>query len=560
LIFKSQFIYSQVFFQKVINSPIVTTPGYSVNSAWGDYDNDGYEDLAITEYNDACQGCLYPILLFHNNGNGSFSKITNNTISQDSLSSIGIAWGDYDNDGLLDLFVGTRLSGNNVLFHNDGNGNFSKVINVISAEGGHTTSCSWIDYDRDDWLDLFVANSNDYNYLYHNNGNGTFTKITSGPLVSEIHSCRGSSWGDYDNDGWPDLFIATYQGENDLLYHNNGNGSFTKITSGPVVTDGMWGTQCCWGDYDNDGYLDLFVTNQNGENRLYHNERNGTFTISSILPTQPSGYFYGTCWGDYDNDGYIDLFMGKKPGTNYLYKNNNGSSFSYNSNEPMNTEGGSDPNWGFFNNDGRLNLFVSSTPNNSLFQNIGNTGNYLICKLRGCISNKFGIGARIIVKSGNLREIREVNDGDGNGFMLPQHFWLGNSNNIDSLIILWPYSSTEHKQVLTNVPVNQTITVNECAIGILQISSECPKQFSLSQNFPNPFNPTTAIKFDIPKAGNVSLKIYDILGKEVYSINEFKSTGQYEFTFDATNYASGLYFYKLESGTFTETKKMILTK
>ena len=564
IIFQTVKTNSQSSFQKIFNSPIVTINGFSVNSAWGDYDNDGYQDLAITQYSDACPSCTYPILLFHNNGDGTFSQVTNNAISQENLNSIGIAWGDYDNDGLLDLFVGTRLSGNNVLFHNDGNGNFTKITNsVITSEGGHTTSCSWIDYDRDGWLDLFVANSDVNCYLYHNNGNGTFTKITNGPIVNDLNPCRGSSWGDFDNDGWSDLFVVTYQGSNDLLYHNNGNGTFTKITNGPVVNDGMWGTQCCWGDYDNDGYLDLFVTNQNGPNRLYHNEGNGTFSISTVLPSQPPGGFLGACWGDYDNDGFIDLHMGKVPGTSVLYKNNLGTSFSYNSSEPMNNESCYDGNWGDFTNNGRLNLFVSYSPNNSLYQNVGTVGNYLICKLHGCQSNKFGIGARIIVKAGNLREIREVNDGNGNGFMLPQHFGLGNNNMIDSLIVLWPYGNTERKQVLRNISVNQTITVDECAIGIQPISSEIPREFLLYQNYPNPFNPSTKIKFDLPgsSVAQTFLSVYNILGKEIaVLINQPMQPGSYEVEWNASNYPSGVYFYKLTSGSFTDKKKFILLK
>ena len=128
--------------------------------------------------------------------------------------------------------------------------------------------------------------------------------MTTGNIVTDVGYSRGCSWGDYDNDGWPDLFVVNYQGENDFLYHNNGNGTFTKITSGPEVNDGAWGSGCCWGDYDNDGYLDIYVTNNNQQNRLYHNEGNGNFTLVSGGPSNETGYSYGCSWGDYDADGF----------------------------------------------------------------------------------------------------------------------------------------------------------------------------------------------------------------------------------------------------------------
>jgi hypothetical protein len=155
--------------------------------------------------------------------------------------------------------------------------------------------------------------------------------------------------------------------------------------------------------------------------------------------------------------------------------------------------------------------------------------------------------------------------------MLWQHFGLGSRTSIDSLIVLWPYGITERKQILRNVQVNTSITIDECAIGIQQTSNEIPDSYFLSQNYPNPFNPSTKIRFDVPSVGAqyiepVQLRIYDILCREVATlVNEQLKPGTYEVewpapTGDATNYPSGVYFYKLISGEYSESKRMVLVK
>jgi hypothetical protein len=152
-------------------------------------------------------------------------------------NSAAVAWGDYDNDGFLDAFISINPQGKNLLYHNNGDGTFTLVTNsVIGSEIGSSTGCAWGDYDNDGWLDLFVARTgtdsnfnivaHENNWLYHNNGDGTFTKVTSGSLVNEIGPSFGAAWGDYDNDGFVDLFVSNgfiISSANNFLYHNNGN-------------------------------------------------------------------------------------------------------------------------------------------------------------------------------------------------------------------------------------------------------------------------------------------------------------------------------------------------
>jgi hypothetical protein len=210
--------------------------GDSFAAAWGDFDNDGYLDLIVS------QGGAYGdehALLYHNNRDGTFAPLTNSVVHASGLPHEGCAWGDFNNDGWLDLYVGNFYGSNNCLFLNNGDGTFSQITNsVVTHDGGYTKNVTWVDYDNDGWLDLFMAHTGPYrhagqvslgeesSFLYHNNGDGTFTKVTSGSLVNDLGNFCGSAWGDYDNDGFLDLFVANgfvVFSRNNLLYHNNGN-------------------------------------------------------------------------------------------------------------------------------------------------------------------------------------------------------------------------------------------------------------------------------------------------------------------------------------------------
>ncbi|MFZ2054567.1 MAG: FG-GAP-like repeat-containing protein [Candidatus Aminicenantales bacterium] len=313
-------------FTKVTSSAIVENVGYSGGCAWGDYDNDGELDLFVANvgYNNS---------LYTNNGDGSFTKVTSGAVVEDWGNSYGCAWGDYDNDGGLDLFVANAYSQNNFLHANNGDGSFTQVTSgAIVEDGGRSRDCAWGDYDNDGDLDLFVANENGQNnFLYANNGDGSFTKVTSGAVVTDGGYSYGCAWGDYDNDGELDLFVANF-GQNNFLYTNNGDGSFTKVTSGAVVEDVGNSYGCAWGDYDNDGDLDLFVANIINENNfLYTNNGDGSFTkVTSGVAVTDGGSSDDCAWGDYDNDGDLDLFVSNGHGlsNDFLYANNgNGSTW-----------------------------------------------------------------------------------------------------------------------------------------------------------------------------------------------------------------------------------------
>ena len=399
-------------FTKVAAINVVTNGGFSFAAAWGDYDNDGYLDLFIPNLNQRN-------FLYRNDRNSTFSKITTGSIVQDIGTSVACGWGDYDNDGFLDLFVANRSGQKNFLYHNNGDGTFNRITtgNLVT-DIGNSEGCAWGDYDNDGFLDLFVANLGQRNFLYHNNRDDTFTRITTGSIATDVANAVCAAWGDYDNDGFPDLFVSSFGGNN-LLYRNNRDGTFSKITAGKIVTDGGESVGCTWGDYDNDGYLDLFVANASGQrNLLYHNRGDGTFdkiTIGNIVTD--GGDSIGCAWGDYDNDGFLDMFVANR-----------------------------------------------ANQNNFLYHNDGNSNHWLRVKAVGTASNRAAIGTKIRIKAtiGGVErwQLRQVSGGDGENnsdSLLPQ-FGLGDATVVEIVQVEWPSGAV---QEVKNAPVNQILIVTE---------------------------------------------------------------------------------------------------
>lgn len=310
-------------FTAIANDPIVSDNAPSDGATWGDMDNDGDIDCFVVNW--------YGIsnLFYLNNGNGSFTQTTTGNFVTDGGYSETASWGDYDNDGFLDLYV-ANSEGNkrNFLYHNEKNGTFSKITSGSPVTDAFLSrSVNWTDYDNDGDLDLFVTNEDNQNdNLYRNDGGGVFTKITNVPIVLDGGSTMSSSWGDMDNDGDLDLFLANDRTGN-ALFRNDGGGNFTKIQSIVSETGNSFGSQ--WGDLDNDGDLDLLVTNAFGsspwKNFVYLNDGTGNFEkVTTGAITEDTGWNYGCALGDYDNDGDLDVATaGCQSGSDYnrLYRN-----------------------------------------------------------------------------------------------------------------------------------------------------------------------------------------------------------------------------------------------
>jgi hypothetical protein len=415
-------------FTKIIQGPEVQGADDHSLPSWVDYNNDGNFDLAVPVGFGGT--ALSHIQLYSNNGDGTFTRTgAGDLTSQSGHFGLG-AWADYDNDGFVDFVVANLPatgSGNNLLFHNNGDGTFTKTSSVpVTSEALAPASLAWVDYDNDGFMDLFAVNSSDlFNRLYHNNRDGTFTRVLTNAIATDqwVGSEQGNAatWGDYDNDGLPDLFIAAGSGAQNRLYHNEGGGMFTKITSGPMLAHApgveSWG--CAWGDYDNDGYVDLFVASYNGSNQLFHNNGDGTFAqVLSGSPTTDGGagiWYLAPSWVDYDNDGFLDLFVAGASGKNLLYHNN------------------------------------------------GNTNAWLEVKCAGIASNRAAIGAKVRVLATiggkTFWQLREMNQGGGHSSLPPVvHFGLGDATNVEALRIEW---SSGIVQAMTNVAPRQILSVVE---------------------------------------------------------------------------------------------------
>jgi len=585
ILFVSGNLFAQMF-TKITGGLIVNDDRYSEGSSWGDVNNDNYLDLFVPDaFSDKTN------LIFINNSDGSFSTVTTGPIVTDVSTSSGGSFGDFNNDGNLDLFVQNYFGNNNHFYLNQGNAIFSKVTTgIIVSDGGYSFNSSVVDFDNDGNLDIFVdngafTNTGENNFLYQGNGNGTFNKIISGEIVNDGEQSVSSGWCDYDDDGDIDLFVANgatfnYTGIDNFLYRNNNDSTFTLINDGIVVNDLGNSTGVSWGDYDNDGDFDLFVANWGGENNfLYQNNGDTTFTkITTGIVVNDGGHSVAGAWGDTDNDGDQDLYVTNDYNENNCFYDNNGDGTFTKIiiGEFVNDGGRSNgATWSDYNNDGFLDLFVPNgqqpSQSNFLYRNNGISGyNWINIKCVGIPSNTSAIGtklkAKAIIDGQPVWQLNQVSGQTGfnaqNSFNA--EFGIGDALVVDSILIIWPAGMVD---VYNNIEVNKFYQategqgLEEIFLSSVEKEIDILNKYVLFDNYPNPFNPTTTIKYQIPELSFVTLKIYDVLGNEIATLdNEERPAGEYEVEFDATELTSGIYFYRLQANSFVETKKMVLMK
>ena len=394
-------------FTKITEGEFVNEGGWNYGMVWADFNTDGFPDLFVAN-NDGDNGKLN--FLYLNNGDGTFDKVTDGEVVTDGGSSYSASAADFNQDGFMDLFVANHNE-NNFLYYGNGDGSFEKETqSIVVTDGGKSVGCSWVDYNVDGFPDLFVANRDQKNFLYMGEGySGYFTKITDGSIVNDIANSSGCAWGDYDNDGYPDLYVAN-SGSASCLYHNYYGYSFTKVETEPFISDVSSCSGANWGDVDNDGDLDLFVsTGQLGmyQNWFYMNNGDGTFSKITDSPlVNEATWSSGSAWGDYDKDGDIDLAVGANDGPNLLFKNDGSGNFEKvldNAlvNDASYTQGLA---WADVDDDGDLDIFTAKNNyfggNNSFFVNNGNSNHWLKVYLRycgECVLNFGALGAKVWV-------------------------------------------------------------------------------------------------------------------------------------------------------------------
>ncbi len=542
-------------------------------AGFADYDNDGDIDLLVASRTR---------FVFYRNDNGMFTDVTSQTginFTGDCLKSV--VWGDYNNDGWRDVFLTSWYSGSR-LYKNNGNGTFSDVTTqsgISMPFNYQTTTAAWGDVNRDGYLDLYIGNYGNIegageqpNYFYKNNGNGTFTDITnsSGAKDSLYKKPLAIVIYDYNMDGWQDIYIAMDKHQRCTLFKNLGNGTFEDVTyfSGTMCYFDAMGIAV--GDYNHDGWMDLHVSNGPPGNATFRYNGNGTFTDVAV---QTNTTINKECWGnsfiDYNNDTWCDLYASASAGIDMcdvLYKNNGNNTFSnvgygLGIRDSTYTYGIAK---GDYNNDGYPDICATMSRDSiaHFYKNSGGSNNWIKLKCIGTQSNKDAIGTYVTSYTGGTMN-RQVILG-GSSFLSSDDveliIGLGTSEKADSIVINWTNGIVDRSY---NIQKNGRYTAIEGSgvIGIQPISNEVPFAFGLYQNYPNPFNPITKIRFSLPESGNVMLKIYDISGREVKTlVNQNMKAGTYEADFDASGISSGVYFYKMTSGNFINTKKMIVTK
>ena len=502
--------------------------------AFFDYDHDGWLDIYLTN-GDRLEshwptGKAPSSQLFKNNRDGTFTDVTEKSGLRRSGWQTGVCVGDYNNDGFDDLFC--CYWGHNILFRNNGDGTFTDVTHKAGLDQPNVrwgAGCTFLDYDRDSHLDLFVCNylkldpatiptaeksdhcqwkgvpilcgprglPADSNILYHNNGDGTFTDVSekSGILKpGPRYSITAVSY-DFDNDGWPDIYVAV-DSEPSILFKNNHDGTFTDVAvmAGCAYSDNgheQAGMGIAVADYDCDGWFDIFKTNFADDTcNLYHNNGDGTFTDQTF----PAGVGVNNryvAWGcgfvDYDNDGWVDIIQinghvypeidkynfgqtFKNP--RLVYRNLGNGRFKDVSaemgpgiSEQFSSRGAA---FGDYNNDGDIDVLVLNMNDlPSLLRNEGgNKQNWIKIKLVGTQCNRTAIGARVRVVTAKHAQMDEVHSGDSvmSQSDLRLHFGLGKAETVDLIEVKWP--TTQKVERFTQVKANQILTIREGA-GII---------------------------------------------------------------------------------------------
>jgi enediyne biosynthesis protein E4 len=477
-------------FTRITTGPMVTELSMWATPAWGDYDSDGWLDMFVSTFDPTGKNAL-----FHNNRDGTFSKITTGPIATEtSPQTYGAAWADYDNDGWLDLVISSssRNFQPSRLYRNVGSGLFKRMtaeeVGPLASYVSHGFGLSWADYDRDGYLDLFVANGAidipQPDFLFHNQGNGRFASVTNSMTTPSLATGFGG-WTDFDNDGGMDLFVAQLATPNEL-YRTDGQGQFFGITEGSGISGtGSVSVSTAWGDFDNDGDLDLLIVNMGFQgpivrNWFYRNKGDGTFKQITEGPVaEDQDHFVSGTWVDYDNDGWLDLFVtilgpgSSAPGGvfNRLYHNQGDGTFAMVTTGSLVTQTGNAGGaaWGDYDNDGFLDVCVAygtifSPQRNALFRNNGNSNSWIKVKCVGTVSNRSAIGAKVRVKAkiGGVDrwQMRQIGcNQDWVAFnSLDAVIGLGDATVIDTLSVEWPSGLVQEFQ---NVPVKQTLTLVE---------------------------------------------------------------------------------------------------
>jgi hypothetical protein len=528
------------------------TIGNGSGISFADYNSDGWDDITLP----SADGIP---LRFYKNFGGFFVEefILPQPITYRTRN---VTWVDYDNDGDRDLFISSDTSNGNKLFRNNAN-NILEDVTLASGlpiDNLFTYGVSWGDYNNDGCLDLYLsnrdANSTIINYLFENNCDGTFTDVTTAAgLVTTPALTFCAGFFDFNNDGWQDLYVSNDKSYPNFLYKNNGDGTFSDISDSSgtgIIVDAM---SVSIDDYNSDGFFDIYITNTpstagttttNGS-VLFKNNGDETFTnVAPSIGAELNSWSWGASFLDAENDGDLDLYVSCSyistdgfPSYGFYKNDNNGSFVSSTSvgftNNDYRSYGSA---IGDVNNDGKLDIAVmnnlDTAPN--IWKNRSvNSNNYLSIDLEGTVSNKDGVGAVIEISINGTKQYRNVMCGESyitqNSFR--EIFGVGLNTVVDYVKVTWPSGIID---VFADVLANQIITFVEGASLSVESFDSINKLY-----YNNPINNVLNVK---SKQLIKSYLIYDISGKVILNGNYFKEN----LNLDVSLLSEGLYYCRLE--------------
>ena len=464
-----------------------------------DFDNDGLFDV-VTSSMASCA----PMNYFRHNANGTFTEESAKAGLGDQMGGLNMVQSDYNNDGCTDVLVlrgGWEQPQRSSLLRNNCNGTFTDVTVASGlAQPTSTQTAVWTDIDNDGFVDLFVGNENSPSQLFLNKGNGTFENIATAAGVDRTAVSKGVTAADYDNDGWPDLYVSNRGGGPNFFYRNNRNRTFTEIAHAAGVSGNGSGFATWFFDYNNDGWADLFLTSfqlsvdetmrsylalpHNATTlKLYKNLGDGGFQdVTRKVGLDKVFMAMGANFGDFDNDGFLDIYMGTGTPSyaalvpNVLLRNKGAESFV----DVTASSGTGELHKGHgvafadLDNDGNDEIVteiggasIGDAHALRLFRNPGNGNDWINLKMVGTKTSRSAVGARIVVtveNGGKATRVIQRTVGSGGSFgasPLQQHIGLGKAARILEVEVWWPTSNT--RQRFTNVEINQSIEINETA-------------------------------------------------------------------------------------------------
>ncbi len=549
-------------FRKLERSSGLFIIGDSRGVALSDYDRDGRLDVFVAKNAGNNR-------LFRNLGDLKFEEVAAQAgLLMTGDNRVGV-WADYDNDAWPDLFVGNVTQYH--LFRNLGNGTFEKNTNAGLNTSIRISGALWADVENNGHVDLYTPNLNADNRFFLSNRDGTFRDGIGGAgLQDPQEPSMGGAFGDYDNDGDLDLYLVHDAYQPNRLYRNAGYGYFHEVARDARVALAAQSMATTFADFDNDGWLDLYITNLDS-NTIFFNNGNGTFTNTTIFSgVGDRGMSWGIVVLDYDNDMWQDIYVVNASNfpplylDNVLYRNLGNRRFEVVTNKAgvsSKLDG-----WcgatGDLNNDGNPDLLVTNWTGDCLqtFINNGGPYHYLKVGLTGTQCNRYAIGARVKVVANGVQQIRELSGGAG--YMSQDspilHFGMAQATKADVIEISWPGGKTERYY---DVPVNQQVNyVEGQATAVAETPSAVPTSMKLHPSYPNPFAPNalaklseTALTFELANATQLAIVVFDLQGRRIVTLFEgAKNAGSHRVQWNGRDeqnklVSAGIYLVQMKS-------------